>query len=202
MKELVFDKRSQPKDRTKTEEEIALEEKEVLEKAERARLKRMMGEEASDSDGEGGRRRKRPRGGDDLDDDFVDEEDEQDDWEGMGAGLQTSQKIQSEDVDEDDEDSELSGSEGSEKDSDQDFDEVMEGASSADEDEEGSFEPLISRKPNKASSKGTRKEVPFTFTCPQSHEELLDIIDGYSDEDIATILDRIRKLYHPSLGGK
>ena len=44
IRELVFDKRAQPKDRLKTEEEIALEEKKKLEKQERQRIRRMNGE--------------------------------------------------------------------------------------------------------------------------------------------------------------
>ena len=38
VRELAFDKGSKPKDRTKTEEELALEEKEALEKVERTRM--------------------------------------------------------------------------------------------------------------------------------------------------------------------
>ena len=49
VRELALDRRAKPKDRTKAEEEVALEEKEVLEKAERRRLRRMNGEE-SESD--------------------------------------------------------------------------------------------------------------------------------------------------------
>jgi nucleolar protein 14 len=40
--ELVFDKRSRHKDRTKSEEELALEEKEAMEKAERRSQRRML----------------------------------------------------------------------------------------------------------------------------------------------------------------
>lgn len=73
VRELAFEKRAKPKDRTKTEDELAKEEKEALEKAERQRIRRMNGdEEESGSDEEGGsRKRKRQRGGDDLEDDFM-----------------------------------------------------------------------------------------------------------------------------------
>jgi nucleolar protein 14 len=43
LKELAYDRRAKATDRTKTEEEIALEEKEELEKAEAARMRRMKG---------------------------------------------------------------------------------------------------------------------------------------------------------------
>src|SRR5258706_5271104 len=99
VRELVFDKRSQPKDRTKTEEEIAQEEKEALEKAERARLRRMMGEEDEETDEEG-ERSKRPPSRDDLDDDFM-EEDKDEGWAGIGTGLKVAGVPQASDDEED-----------------------------------------------------------------------------------------------------
>ncbi|KNZ76452.1 putative nucleolar complex protein 14 [Termitomyces sp. J132] len=152
VRELAFDKRAKPKDRTKTEEELALEEKEALEKAERRRRKRMLGLQESDSEDEGRSRIKRKRGGDDLEDDFVDD----DEWNGLGAGL--SGTI----------DNEVEAS-GSEKE-----------ASDQDDDEEA-------------------KELPFTFPCPSSHEEFLSIVDDVDDDDVPTVLKRIRALYHTSL---
>lgn len=84
--ELVFDKRSKPADRTKTEEELALEAKEHLEAAERRRLRRMRGDE-EDTEEEGGqgrrKRRKAAQGGDDLEDSFAWSDHEQ----GFGSGL-------------------------------------------------------------------------------------------------------------------
>ena len=50
VRELALDRRAKPKDRTKTEEEQALEEKEALEKAEKRRLRRMRGEESESED--------------------------------------------------------------------------------------------------------------------------------------------------------
>ncbi|KNE68437.1 hypothetical protein AMAG_19806 [Allomyces macrogynus ATCC 38327] len=54
VRELKFDKRAKPTDRTKTEEEIAAEEKERLERLERQRLRRMNGDSDDDSDDERG----------------------------------------------------------------------------------------------------------------------------------------------------
>src|ERR1700683_4756016 len=53
VRELAFDKRAQPKDRTKTEEELAREEKEALEKAERNRRRRMLGDDGDSDEDEG-----------------------------------------------------------------------------------------------------------------------------------------------------
>ncbi|KAF8214185.1 nucleolar protein 14 [Mycena galopus ATCC 62051] len=194
VRELAFDARAKPKDRTKTEEEVALAEKEALEKAERRRRKRMLGLDESDSEGEDGRtRKKRKRGGDDLDDDF----DEEEDWNGIGAGLGDQAPAA---VGEDADDS--SASEGDE-DEDEDED-GQEDDSQEDEEEsevEGDHEELIaSAKPSKKrKSKAPDKELPFTFPCPASHEELLEILDDVDNKDVPTVFQRICALYHTSL---
>ncbi|KAG6891316.1 hypothetical protein C0992_009197 [Termitomyces sp. T32_za158] len=193
VRELAFDKRAKPKDRTKTEEEIALEEKETLEKAEQKRKKRMLGLEESDSEDEGKSRGKRKRGGDDLEDDFADDSQ----WDGLGSGLTGAVNV--------DEEAESSGSGEEESGDDED-----EGSSEVDEDEdeddseneaeEGEHEDLIqARKSASGNSKGKAKELPFTFPCPASHEEFLDIVDEISDDDVPTVIKRIRVLYHTSL---
>jgi nucleolar protein 14 len=45
-------------------------------------------------------------------------------------------------------------------------------------------------------------ELPYTFPCPSSHEEFLDIVEGIVDQDIPTVVERIRALHHPSLGAE
>ncbi|KAF8305377.1 Nop14-like protein [Clavulina sp. PMI_390] len=188
---LVFDKRAKPTDRTKTEEEIAAEEAEKLQKQEKARLRRMRGDpEESDEDGDE-RPRKRRRGvpqGDDLDDDFELSGDESD--HGLGPGLEEAIELGS------------SGdeweSEGRDEDEDDDGDE--------DEDEDDEEEPLAPLPMVKTKDKGkgkatTRKkgDIPFTFPAPSSHEEFLDIIDGFDPSDIPTVIQRIRTIHHASL---
>ena len=209
VRELVFDKRSQPKDRTKTEEEIAQEEKEALEKAERARLRRMMGEEDEETDEEG-KRWKRPRGGDDLDDDFM-EEDKGDGWAGIGTGLKVPGAAQDSDDGDDtehtdpeqDEEGQESGSEA--EDEDESRSNSLGESDGPEEHAQGPFEST--RKPEGRSSSLTSlprnsKELPFTFRCPSSHEEFLEISEGLDRADIGTVIERIRKLHHPSLGEK
>jgi nucleolar protein 14 len=85
VRELAFDKRAKPKDRTKTDEELALEAKEALEEAERKRRRRMLGLPESDSEDETRKGKKRKRGPDDLDDEFDQEVGE---YDGLGAGLE------------------------------------------------------------------------------------------------------------------
>lgn len=200
IRELVFDKRARPKDRLKTEEELALEEKQKLEREERRRRRRMNGEDdASSSSEDEGRSRKRKRekekerGGDDLEDDFMLEV-----GGGLGAGL---------------EEEEESGLEESDK------QETSEGGSGEDagswgrapsgmrrgpivleedsQEEEDLDEPASKRR-RTTSMKAA--ELPFTFPCPSTHDEFLDIVEGVADNDVPTVVQRIRALYHPSLG--
>ncbi|KAF9908923.1 nucleolar complex protein 14 [Lobosporangium transversale] len=87
IRELAFDRRAKPQDRMKSEEEIAQEEVEKLEKSERARKRRMEGlpsEEIEDEQGGYKKRRKAAPAADDLDDDFA--PDENDEF-GLGAGM-------------------------------------------------------------------------------------------------------------------
>ncbi|GLB34168.1 putative nop14-like protein [Lyophyllum shimeji] len=198
VRELAFEKRAKPKDRTKTEEELALEEKEALEKAERRRQKRMVGLDESDSEDEGKSRGKRKRGGDDLEDDFVNDED----WEGLGAGLSEAATgiadSKGSEAAEEDGYSEDGSEDGSEEASDD-----VDSEDSEDEAEEGEHEALVQLRngaPRKKSAKGKAKELPFTFPCPSTHEEFLEIVDDVADADVPTVVKRIRALYHPSLG--
>lgn len=201
VRELAFDKRAQPKDRTKTEEELAFEEKEVLEKAERNRRRRMLGEEQDTSDedefrgkGKGKGKRKRERGGDDLDDDFQDEEE----WGGLGSGLGTgvlADNSPDEEDGEDDDDDE--SDEGDNVGSDVEDDE----SDSDSEAEDGEQNDLTTTRKLKQSSGRPQKsgELPFTFPCPETHEQFLEIIEEVSDNDVPTVVKRIRALHHPSL---
>lgn len=200
VRELAFDKRAQPKDRTKTEEELALEAKEALEKAERKRRRRMLGEdEVVESDEEGGRgraknKRKREKGPDDLDDDFNDDE-----LGGLGIGLGEQVKADN-DASTDD------GSDSSEEDGEKGEDDASQEDSEADSDdseegEEGDHNDLTTaRKSDQISSKhGKSKELPFTFPCPETHEDFLEIVEEVEDNDIPTVVKRIMALYHSSL---
>ncbi|ETW84116.1 hypothetical protein HETIRDRAFT_458040 [Heterobasidion irregulare TC 32-1] len=205
VREFAFDKRARPKDRTKTEEELALEEKEALEKAERKRIRRMNGEEeGSDEEGPSLGKRKRKGGGksaDDLEDDFYDEDK---DWGALGAGLEgVNEGGEDQDEDEEDED-EDEEEEGEGEDEDEDSETGGDGEDSEEdvEEAEGSektADDFVSSK-KRPAPRVKVKELPFTFPCPATHEELLNVVEGFEDKDIPTIVQRIRTLHHPSLG--
>lgn len=191
VRELVFDQRSKPKDRTKTEEELALDAKITLEKAERQRIRRMNGEDDDEtSESEKSRKRRRPIGGDDLEDDFSGV----DDVERLGVGLRS-------DMDDGSEDS------NSEHDGSDNKSGTSEDDTSAEHDPTPPWsglpsvtDPTTPGPERRARDKSTSSnELPYTFPCPSSHEEFLDIVGDLVDQDSLTVIERIRTLHHPSL---
>ena len=193
VRDLVFDRRSKPKDRTKTEEELALEAKMALEKAERQRIRRMNGEDDAESGGEESRPAKRRRliGGDDLEDDFG----SSGEWAGLGGGLESNPDNSSESGDATD-DGDDADSDTSEEEMEQDN--VVEPSRRGNA--SGSKPPNVERNGHKRSK--SSNELPYTFPCPASHEEFLDVIEGIVDQDIPIVVERIRALHHPSLGAE
>ncbi|KAI8388156.1 nucleolar protein 14 [Radiomyces spectabilis] len=230
IRELASDRRAMATDRTKTEEEIALEEKEKLEKAERARKRRMEGLDSESEDEDRhkrGHKRKKAAGpqADDLDDDFVEEM--EDEASRLGKGL-TLEDIQRGFVDDDDEEGDMDDDEQSDDEDEEESDEE------ADEDEEEEFEETdnedlesedeeiaqfdededdmnefgaTGQLKKKTTAKKTKqsdekREIPYTFECPTSHSELLEILDGLTVEDVVVVVKRIRVLYHIKLAAE
>ena len=182
VRELAFEQRAKPKDRTKTEEELALEEKRALERAERKRQRRMLGEDSDSEDENGRRKRLKQIGGDDLEDDFYGEA-------GFGTGLQ-EEGDESDQGGGEDEDEEPLG--------DEDDDDVRSPAKDIGSVDEGDeTEPPLRRQGNVRGL--VAEELPYTFPCPGSHEQFLNILKDVKDEDISTVVHRIRTLHHPSL---
>ncbi|KDN48010.1 hypothetical protein RSAG8_03026, partial [Rhizoctonia solani AG-8 WAC10335] len=200
VRELVFDKRSRPTDRLKTEEELAREAAEALEKAEKSRLRRMRGEESEDEDERSGKRR-RVAQADDLEDDFVGD----DDVHGLGAGLEAQGNEDDETGESGEEEEEESGEEGGtgqesdDGEESEEFDpsDLSDGAGEEDGLVEGEVEDLVAShsRPPKSRGKGKgapKSTLPFTFPFPSSHGELLEILEDVREEDIPTVIHRIR----------
>lgn len=166
----------------------------------------MNGEPEESEDEEGGakagkRKTTKQRGGDDLEDDFY----EADGIAALGAGL--GEDGVHEGNDEDGEDDEMvegengdEGEEDSEEGEDDEDDEEDSDDSDDIEAEDGEAEALVASDRTKvAARKNTPKELPFTFPCPTTHDEFLDIVEGVEDKDVPTVVQRIRTLHHPSL---
>lgn len=205
VRQLAMDVRSKPADRTKPEEEKIAEEAERLKELERKRLQRMKGEpDSSDEDPVAIQAEE-------------DDDEEQDDAQAFGFGQELSNGHAAPELDVEDEDDFIlddnliasdSEADVASEDSDAESDEL----SNATESDGGNDlingpalpggrpshdgeTPMDGMSPTSSSS----GNLAFTYPCPQSHEELLDITKSSNNNDLPTIVQRIRALYHPKL---
>lgn len=216
VRQLAFDKRAKPTDRLKTEAEIAFEAREELERKERARVLRMRGEDDSqviNPTGGFAARRQRAREeeeeadkeDEELGEDYQDEQMEDAETYGIGKGLGGS------DSEEDGDDAEEGEEDGDEDDED-DADSIAESnegeLGDLPEQNDAPIESLVSSK-KKSTKKSTSdnkssdmSNLPFTFECPSTHDEFMDIIESNNVQtsQIPVVIQRIRTLYHPELG--
>ncbi|KAK0729149.1 nucleolar protein 14 [Apiosordaria backusii] len=219
VKRMAADKRAAPTDKTKTEEEQAAEEANRLKKLEEDRLKRMRGERVSDDEQESDDEGKK---GADEDFDAMDVEDVDEFGLGQGiAGKAAKYRPTATELGFDDEDDFLidddlvaSGSE-LEFDSDDEGEESDEDEESGSGSEEGSDDDeftkgLLTEAEAKegifrlpTNTKGSDENgVPYTFPCPQTHDEILEIFKGIDVTQLPVATQRIRALYHPKLASE
>ncbi|KAK2784727.1 nucleolar complex protein 14 [Emmonsiellopsis sp. PD_33] len=201
LKQMAYDKRSQPADRTKTDEEKAAEEAERLQKLEKERLRRMKGEQEEPSEEE-----------DNKDEDDMEEDSEPDDAKAFGLS-QANPLLQELGVEDEDDfiiDSDLVESD-SEADLSLDESDIID--SDAEEESEEEEDEFISGltlppgedagKPSTGSKTGPsaseNQSLAFTWPCPETHEHFLQILKDTKIEDLPTIVQRIRALHHPRL---
>jgi nucleolar protein 14 len=228
LRELAMDQRAQATDRTKTEEEIAMEEKEKLEKAELARKRRMEGLDSEDEDDEPKhkhhhkKRKAAAPQGDDLEDDYLEELEEEVERLGKGLSLEdiqgASRSKHDEDDDDMDEDDEEEGDDDGEDEDDEEDEEDDEELETDNEDLESDDEAPVfgddddddmneignagvvkKAKAVKPTKQTEKKEIPYTFECPTTHGEFLEILQDLDVEDAVLVTKRIRVLYHIKL---
>ncbi|EGE81696.1 rRNA maturation protein [Blastomyces dermatitidis ATCC 18188] len=201
LKQMTYDKRAKPLDRTKTEEEKAEEEAERLRQLEKERLRRMQGATVDSSEEE-------DNGGDkDMDDDS-----EPDDAKAFGL----TQPSNMPELGVEDEDDFIIDSDLVESDSEAELSlDESDLASSADEEEseeeDDEFIGGLVLPPDAEADKRpatTNGETPtatannnlaFTYPCPENHEHFLQIVENTKIEDLPTVVQRIRALHHPRL---
>lgn len=205
LKQLTFDKRSQPTDRTKTEEEKAEEEAERLKKLEEDRVRRMRGEQLSDEEED-----------DDKDSFFQGDEDEEID-DAQAFGLPTTSYEPRPELGVEDEDDFLidddlvetrSNVSLSLDGSDIEEEELSEDDEHSEPDEEDELINGLTL-PMGASSGAASTAVEvnqsadgklaFTYPCPTDHASFLEVIKDVPTQDIPTVIQRIRALHHPRL---
>jgi nucleolar protein 14 len=52
------------------------------------------------------------------------------------------------------------------------------------------------------TSNGVNGDLAYKFSCPKSHDELLEVTQGVNILDLPTVVQRIRALYHPKLSSE
>lgn len=206
---LANDKKAAPTDRTLTAEEQALKDKEELEEAERLRMARMLGEEEESQPKLAGWKKRRQlmaaqRAGRSKTDDAEEIDDGEEIWEGLGQGTLASTTLSDDDMQDEEADTDDSA-EGSSED-DQENGSADEGESAEEDTTES--DPILSHhgkhvnlmKKRPRAAKAVVSSLPFTFSMPEDHDEFLEILEPHASNDLHTIVERIRKLHHPSLG--
>ncbi|OTA64550.1 Nop14-like protein [Hypoxylon sp. EC38] len=212
LRQLAQDRRAQPADRTKTDEERAQEESERLKELEEKRLKRMRGEEISDSEDEEDiadiQSEREPIKGPAL---YM--ETEEDDF-GLGKGIKTRPTATELGFDDEDDfiieddlitsDSDLepveSDASSDEEESDvEDDDEFTKGLLNEEEAQNPVFSSRLTGVDASTDTKEDSNGLPYTFPCPQTLTEFVEITRAVSIEHLPTVVQRIRALYHPKL---
>lgn len=220
VRKMVADKRAKPTTRTKTEDQIAEEQSRRLRELEDKRLRRMRGEEVSDSEGEDEEQEE-----DEEDEEYAEENERpaveiiKDDGEeadfGLGKGIKmrpTAAELGFDDEDDFliDDDLVASGSDLEDLDDGVSDESDEDEAIDADEDEDDEFtkglltetetKDAIFNVSKRGQAAGQAEDgLPYTFPCPQSHAEFLEVIKEIPLPKLPTVVQRIRALYHPKL---
>jgi nucleolar protein 14 len=218
LKLLAADNRAQPAERTKTDEEKAEEESNRLKELEEKRLRRMRGEageedeEEEEEEGKGRGRGKKKNAEEEVHDPFNDEEEDE---FGLGNGVKyrpTATELGFDDEDDFliDDDLVASGSELEFDSDDMDGEESEDEGSESDSDDDEFVKGILTEAVTKdpvfqipGKTKGNDENgVPYTFPCPQTHEEMLEAFVNVDVTGLPVAVQRIRALYHPKLDSK
>ncbi|KAE8145134.1 putative rRNA maturation protein [Aspergillus avenaceus] len=205
LKQLTFDQRSKPTDRTKTEEEKAEEEAERLKNLEEERLRRMRGEEISEDEEESeaeegsemsedesipddamefglqqssGQMDTRPELGVEDEDDFIIDDDLVETRSDVSLSLGES-------------DEEESAAEESEEEEEEEEDELINGLTMPGN--------MTGEALGVADEQQTDEALAFTYPCPKDHEEFLQTVKDVPVQDLPVVIQRIRALHNHRL---
>jgi nucleolar protein 14 len=207
VRQLQLDKKSKPTERTKTEEEKAKEDAEKLQALEDKRMRRMRGEPTSDDE-----EPTKKRGEENEEDEDDDMDSMPDDAAEFGLKAHQEQRTRPQGVDDEDDfllDDDLvaSDSEADMSDDESDDASAVDDTMAA-EDDDGFLTNMLSEA-NREQSKAVNgvltigaqpsSKLAYTYACPRSHEELLEVFKGAAIADVPTVVQRIRALYHAGL---
>ena len=210
VRELFLDERAKPTERTKTAEEQAKEEADRLKELEVKRQKRMRGEPVSD-DEEPSKKKKQQDEDDDDDDDMSDINDDAAEF-GLAAPPAPGQTRPVGVDDEDDfildDDLVATDSEADMSDEESDSDVEVDDTMAMDADDADFLKDVVDQpKTQPKAVKGVltigadtgSSKLAYTYPCPRSHEELLEVFKKVDVKDTSTVIQRIRALYHAGL---
>ncbi|XP_020623752.1 nucleolar protein 14-like [Orbicella faveolata] len=228
VRQLAFELKGKATDRLKSENEIAKEEQERLNKLELERQRRMKGLPLVD---------KKPKhiSADDLGDSFTPAEDDRcllsyQDGSMINAEDEGNDELNNtdnsdEELDEsasnEGEDQEEEGDNSTGDDDDEDDDDMENNEEESSEDDNGSdleseesndeldntdSKALMKKEQqenilqkNRPEADQSKKELPFTFKAPKSFEEFKELIEGWSYKEQLTIIERIKACHNPKI---
>lgn len=209
LRQLALDRRAQPTDRTKTDEEKAEEEANRLKELELKRIKRMEGQQESDSEEEQHEDQEKEE---EMNENIQFMENEEEDDFGLGTGIKTRPTAAELGFDDEDDfliDDDLiaSGSDLEPVDSDdssaesdiEDDDEFTKGLLNDEETNNPVFIHKLNGSAQAVDTQNDAEGLPYTFPCPENLEELVQVASTVPIEKVPTVVQRIRALYHPKL---
>lgn len=197
VRELAFEARSKPTDRLKTPEEIALQQKQALEKLEQDRIRRMKGIEEGE---ENASKRVKITSADDLSDSFTVSNNVAplyyDDEDSLVQQIDSEERIHSVDNEENDEDVD---NEDDDDEQEEDLDEEEEEEEDEEEEEsednkelEFEFKEWIISSNYYSKIKSISMEsIPFTLSVPETYNDFLRYIKNKTLKEKAVIIQRI-----------
>lgn len=210
LRQMAMDQRAKPTVRTLTDEEKVQQGAQKLKELEGKRIRRMRGEpEDSEPDSK----------------DTIEEVPQEDNFDqieektfGLGPGLLGQHRNRQLDVEDEDDfiieddlvasgsDVDLSDGNGSDESNgesgdDSDEQEFVQGLlSKEDTGREGLSFPQHQNRVPKAN--GVADDLAYTYKCPENQGEFLTITDSIAIQDLPTVVQRIRALYHPKLASE
>ena len=210
LRQMAMDQRAKPSVRTLTNEEKLEQQAQKLKELEEKRLRRMRGEtEDSESDSKG----------------VIEAVPEEDDLDqnvensfGLGLGLVEHHENRQLDVEDEDDfliEDHLVANGSSVDLSDDNGPDASNSEASDDSDDDDFVQGLLSKEDAGREDLGFSKgqtgvpeadglanDIAYTYKCPESHQEFLTITESIAVQDLPTVVQRIRTLYHPKLAAE
>lgn len=225
LRQLAMDKRATPTERTKTDEEAAIEDAQRLKELESSRLRRMQGEVDEDEEEPKPKREKAAAAAVKTNATATADDEEMDDDAAEFGLAFTQSKAAAEPLVLDDEDefvleddlvasaSDADMSDSSGESESGDSDDEAEPLQQEDEEEDEFVRGILGKSDRTGANtqplsmpvlEVTTPSLAYTYACPSNHDEFLEIINskGIAVEEIPTVVQRIRALYHPSLSAE